>query len=535
LLFGNYQRWAISGFASGPLSDTVRARLSFSVDNQDKGFTYNPFLNRQLDDHHIGFVRLGVDADPTSNWNIQVRGFYSRDRFAGPVNSPYDPAVSPLPPAASGFVNYQPGGEFTTVPVESTKTLGGGSVRSKWDFGSISLVSLTGFTRFEYNSLSDGLGTALVSVPTRRDFVSNAWSEELNLSGKEGPVQWLAGAYALDETENSPSTLSLPGGIPDINNAIADRRSYSIFADATYNVTDRLRFFAGARNIWERYNQHLFQSVAGFTSCDQSNTVDGNAVTGRLGAQYDVSPDIMVFGQYSRGYKGGGVSISTCGNVYKPEIVDSVESGVKARFFQRRLTINSSVFHYNTQNSQIEILVGPNAEVLNAPTTIWGWEADAVALPIPRLQFDASVSLLDARYGNFFTTDGSLVPFGSPVIPLVTNLKGTRPNRSPVSTINVGAQYEFDLGFGTLTPRAEAQFVSSYVLRELETPETTQKAYSISNFYLTYQTPDRKYQLQAFVKNAGNTRVLENLIIFGGVIGSFGPPRTYGVQLTANF
>ena len=65
---------------------------------------------------------------------------------------------------------------------------------------------------------------------------------------------------------------------------------------------------------------------------------------------------------------------------YQPDLVWSYELGEKARFFDRRLTLNASVYYEDWHNIQLESYPGDWAIILNGnDAKIYGAELDILA------------------------------------------------------------------------------------------------------------------------------------------------------------
>ena len=64
---------------------------------------------------------------------------------------------------------------------------------------------------------------------------------------------------------------------------------------------------------------------------------------------------------------------------------------------------------------------------------------------------------------------------------------------------------------------------------------TIQNAYGLVNLYTTYETPDGHYQLRLFAKNVNNVTVLSGELGYGGALGEFEMPRTFGAEASVRF
>ncbi len=135
--------------------------------------------------------------------------------------------------------------------------------------------------------------------------------------------------------------------------------------------------------------------------------------TGRFVANWtpklDFTDQTLVYGSYSRGYKGGGANppgvtpipsvIGIGGSspsnalhplTFKPEFVDAFELGTKNTLLDGALTFNGDVFFYKYQNYQISEIVDRTSVNLNFDTHVSGAEVEATWEPAAGLRFNFS-------------------------------------------------------------------------------------------------------------------------------------------------
>ena len=113
----------------------------------------------------------------------------------------------------------------------------------------------------------------------------------------------------------------------------------------------------------------------------------------------------------------------------------------------------------------------------------------------------------------------------------------TRVQNTPDISAQFGLSYEFDLGAsGTLTPEVQTLFSGSYLLSRA-TPQFLQKSYTKTELRLTYRTAAKNLSLQAFVENLENEATIGRVTVAsgGGINGSYGAPRTWGVKAGFKF
>ena len=189
--------------------------------------------------------------------------------------------------------------------------------------------------------------------------------------------------------------------------------SYAAFGQLTYELLAGLKVIAGGRVTHDRVAIDLTQNqrryfvpfgAVGVFDQSYSNT----NFSWRAGLQYNPLQRIMFYATYARGYKGPGFNDSPAAAntslVIRPETSDSFEGGAKTTLFDRKLTLNVSVFHNKLSDYQAQafdttlrtFVVRNAASVKNK-----GIEANAVARPFKALTLNGAVTLLDSKFGSF--------------------------------------------------------------------------------------------------------------------------------------
>jgi iron complex outermembrane receptor protein len=507
------------------------------------GYIKDTVTGQDLWDLQAWGGRLGVDADVTDAWKIQTRVTSRREDSAAPAFDSFDSrfVVAGLPAA---LVDVDPWRIKSPTRYSGERRLTVASVRNTFDLtSSVQHVALSGYTNARFDNLYDTLG-ALIPYPIHALATSNSFSQELNLTGKTGPWDWIGGLYYFTQyytlaSDSDATNLGLP---VSETRQHARQESISAFTDVTYNITDSTHVFGGVRAQHEKVRQRLVISDvapdgSAIVRCppgggDPEQQLEDNAVTGRLGARHDVATDAMVYVQASRGYKAPGFSQSNCNNPFKRETVNALEVGFKSTFWDSRASFDVAAFFNDVQNLQLELAAPTGIPVVNAPRAhVYGAEFAFNITPLRALRVDATLSLLHARYTQAFLGDANLSP-----LLTAQDVDGNRLDNAPDYSGSLGVEYAFGLGrFGSLTPRADLYATSKYNLREVTEPWTVQGGYVSENFFLTYRSTAEHYQVRAWIKNASDQNILGGVLGFGGVLGSYLPPRTFGMDVTAKF
>ncbi len=128
--------------------------------------------------------------------------------------------------------------------------------------------------------------------------------------------------------------------------------------------------------------------------------------TGRIGLDWNVTNDAMVYGFFSRGYKPGGFNTpiapefqGTSAFIYDQEEIDAFEIGAKTMWRDGALMLNASVFVYDYQGLQVTRIKNNASLNENIDADIWGLELEFAWNPefAPNLSFDGAYSHLDTE------------------------------------------------------------------------------------------------------------------------------------------
>lgn len=411
---------------------------------------------------------------------------------------------------------------------------------------------------------------------------NEGWSQEINVSGLafDGRLDWIVGAFYYESDIHSQFFYRLPalqrtfealfglfaGGDPLPPGSLAgfgvhpdgstdtvpffdflllqDLQSTAVFGQGAYQFTDRLSGTAGLR--WTRDKKQVTQFISNNLGGDVCLGLelddDWTEVTGRLGLDYRVSNDMMVYGNLSRGFKAGGFNLAACDNPYDPETILAYELGVKSQWLDNRLQVNAAAFYYDYQDLQARLFVNNAAFVRNASdVTSYGAEVEFAWLASDRLRLEGNVSWLRARFDEFTTTNPMSPQVGFDCDP-VTGLdcqqsaKGNSVVRAPDWKVNLAAIYELDLArAGFLALRAEYAFTDDIYHNVFNDDFARQSSYALGNLRATW-SPSRHSGLsvQAFVENVTNkdyVMVHAPVSTIGGTFSLFAPPRTWGLVL----
>lgn len=289
--------------------------------------------------------------------------------------------------------------------------------------GEHTLTSITALRK--YHSRQDG--SDVDSVPVNRLNVNESptairnVSQELRLTSPTGKfVDYVLGLYYFDSDLTGSNTqrgqiqadFGVPYFIGQVQSTTASTKSYAAFANATVNVTSSLRLLLGAR-----YGSEHVKALTTGRLADQAvapilsiatirGDVKDNYFAYRLGAQYDLTADVMAYATYTKGYKGPSVNdqtgTGTAPVIVRPEIPHAAEIGLKANLLDRRLTASIAAFDNRIDDFQAQFYL-PTASAFvfgNAPKlTTKGVSVNLIGRPMRGLTVNVGGLYNDAKYG----------------------------------------------------------------------------------------------------------------------------------------
>ena len=254
------------------------------------------------------------------------------------------------------------------------------------------------------------------------------------------------------------------------SNSLVDIENYAVFGQATYDFTDRIGLTVGMRWTHDAidYTHNRAPGVnrtngaaatgAGISGSPAGGTVasGGNGTALSTGSSSNsnfsgkavltVKPtdDVMVYGSYTRGYKGPAFNVFF--NHTAPvnavpideETSDSFEAGIKSQFADNRIQLNASAFQVTYDGFQANNFVLLNGAVVTNLTNAGqvrstGFELDALANPVDGLDLFGSVAYADAKVRRFNP---------NPLTNAPDARNGTKLPLAPTWSWNIGASYE---------------------------------------------------------------------------------------------
>ena len=177
------------------------------------------------------------------------------------------------------------------------------------------MVSISAYRQSDLDYEQDGDTSPIDGIYLIADEEVRTFSQELQLkSNSSGALQWSSGLFYMhDESGYTPFNLrGLDlGSIIDIWSRI-DTDSYSVYADATYDISESTELTGGIRWTVDERSVWGFNGIStpdGVPLLDTPEFTDSDSFsrpTWRLILNQSIGPDSILYGSYSRGFKSGG-------------------------------------------------------------------------------------------------------------------------------------------------------------------------------------------------------------------------------------
>jgi iron complex outermembrane receptor protein len=360
------------------------------------------------------------------------------------------------------------------------------------------------------------------------------------LSTGEGPLQWVLGAFYLDEQvpvvlrRDNRNTTNFVQSNSDIITK-ANNKSESVFGQVNYFITPEFEVLVGGRYSWDEqiYIRYAVPG-AGFT-LPFTSTAKSNQLTGKLGINYHMDDATLLYVTASKGYKAGGVNLTPNTPDFEPERNTVYELGFKTEILDRHLRINGDVFYSDYKDIQLSSLVGGLPTTQNALAGRGkGGELELTGV-FGALSGNVGIGYLDASFNNSACISDTNAPGTDAGCP--TNLRFVPKGRdlpfSPEWTVNAGLQYTMTFDGVDVTPRVQWSHLSRQFATPFPSVNTTVPGRDIFDARVTFDVGEA-YKIEAFVNNFTDktyiaTQIQNSSSADGGII--YGAPRTVGLRL----
>ncbi len=350
-----YGGYTATGYVSGPLSDSVSARLAFRVDDLD-GYTDNLFTGDEDGDREINAARLGLNWDISDTSSLYLKLEAGESNTVGRNNQL-------VTPGAMSSVTADPRAEYRSDDRRSVSTgvekedyydyeWTSASLHFDTEVGGHSLMAVLGYWEYENEWFLDVDGhpeailntglfdeydqtTAELRILSPADqtieYIAGVWYQDSELTTRQYspfyPLFWQAvtGIPIPVGVNIPPLALAFQQGSGMDRNFSRDSEAYSVYGQITWNISDNFRAILDLRYTDEEQDgvgnaypllfgsgtfspTRVAQSTAGHnTEYLFFQTRDDDSFDPSIRFQWDINDDWMAYLSYAEGSKSGGM------------------------------------------------------------------------------------------------------------------------------------------------------------------------------------------------------------------------------------
>jgi len=566
--YGSYNQADLIVTASTPVSDSLKVGVSGA--RLSRGGFGDNLVQEGVENYNkdVWGARGTIEFDNAPLF-IRVSGDYVKDNSDPRQGHRLLPGAFSGAPVLDDVYDTRAGLDVVDQEVEA---YGGGLTIAYELNDTMTVKSITGY-RKDHSTTPidfDSLPQADLDVPAI--YRNKQFSQELQFLYEGDRLSGVLGAYYLDASAFTAFDVALftTGAIPSVNlpglNAQTlgdvDTKTWSIFGDFTYDLTDQFSLSLGGRYTWDKRTSRILRTtfVGGYSdlfpptdavpiavTSDFNGSATFKEFTPRASLSFKPNANHTFYATYSKGFKGGGFDprgqtsqapdLDGDGDIdyadqyeflsFAPETVDSYEIGWKASLLDDSLFISLAAFKGDYTDVQIpgsvgvdsngdgisDSFVGITSNAGDADVNGVEFEGRAVvgrnfAGPGSRLTFNWALGVLDAKYNTFIDALGNDVADQRVF------------QNTPDVTVNTG----FDLGIPVASGIVD--FLGSVSLRsdasQFELPgPLDQDGYALVDASIVYTDDSDRWSIGIHGKNLFDQRYIVSGYDFvtGSVLG----------------
>ncbi|MEM1018901.1 MAG: TonB-dependent receptor [Pseudomonadota bacterium] len=578
LTVGEFNQVRGEGALNVPLGDIGAFRVAVLANSND-GWIRNAVGADQVLDETLA-LRTKLLLTPNDRLTIKLQGEYQEN--------PENPAGGGFP--VGGFVGEDTLGQFRQPfpgPTDTGYIDADGSVftgefdfdgrfmRKDWtvfadiqyEIGNFTFTSITAYSDFENDYEEDNDLTPFDLTIFRQSAEQETFTQEVRVNADYDQLRVTGGFFYLDingdyfqnfqinnlgnfnQILGAPAfLLTVPVGLNQSANYSLNTSSWSIFAQAEYDLTEQLTVTGGIRYTRDSKDYMYLNSceslIAEAPACPPAfppDTLAGaglivdefseGGVSARLQLDYKVNEDWLIYASYNRGYKAFSYNAGFAGAApvdgvrFDGETINAYEAGSKLDFLDGNARLNVAAYYYDYNDYQAFDQRGTSFILFNTDARIYGLDVELSANP------GYGIDL--ALGGTYNNTKVSDVPINGQVFDLDAP-------QAPEFTFNFVAGKSIDIDAGTVRLGFDGAFVGEYFSQLNNAPVTRAGDHWVVNGRLSFAAESGRWSAAVFSRNLFNAERLQYAfdITFPGnglVEQVYSPPRWIGGSVRINF
>ena len=527
--YGNYEQQRYQASYSAPIiKDKLFAGVTAQFD-QREGVYQNTVTNDDFDRPQSISGGLNVRYIANDKLDFTFNGRFERNEDFGSYAWVRSDSLLFAEP-------YKVGRDRRNIELRNNHSA---SVKVNYEADNFDIQSITAYQSYErgFPELLDVDFSPANARAAQNDFDINTFTQELRFSSKQNsssPFNWTLGSFAFiapnGTRDNATITFTDEGESRAENENRFDNKGIAFYGQGSYTFDDKWDATIGLR--YDVENQRLLQELRTVDSDGSVNVTQPfknfestfEAFTPKLILNYKPTENTIVYAQYARGFRTGGLNSSAPTEEqvpFNPEYSNNYEIGVKNTFFDNRLKFNVTAFILQQRDQQITVIEDTFFLTRNTGNVDnYGAEIELEALPVKGLQLIWNVSVSDAEYKDLLIADRAT---GENI-----DLSGNKPLFNPPFVSFTAIQYtkEFNSDFSAFI-RGEHRYIGEHFFNFDN--EIRQSPYNLYNARIGGRY--KNFELAFWARNLTERKYRT----WGTGVFLLGSPRFYGTTLSYDF
>jgi iron complex outermembrane receptor protein len=431
--YGSYDQADLIVSASTPIGNNLKigasgARLSRG------GFGDNLTLGTENYNKDVWAARGTIEFE-SGGFSARLSGDYVKDNSEARQGHRFIPGLRSGAPVLDDVYDTRAGLDIVDQEVEAY----GGALTMALELSdTVTIKSITGYREDASTTPIDFDSLPAVDVDVPAIYENDQLSQEFQLLYESDNLSGVLGFYYLDASAFTAFDVALfttLNGLTAQTLGDVETKTWSVFGDFTYDLTDTLSVSVGGRYTNDKRTSQVLRTtfLGGFSNLfggtgapiAVTSNFNGSATfkdfNPRASISWQPNADHNVYFTYSQGFKGGGFDprgqTTACRNPrggactadevydfmsFDPETVDSFELGWKASLLDNRVNISLAGFIAQYTDVQIPGSVGFDANGDGINETFIGITSNAGEADVNGIEFEGN-----ALVGKDFAGDGS--------------------------------------------------------------------------------------------------------------------------------
>ena len=455
--YGSYDQADLIVSASTPIGNNLKigasgARLSRG------GFGDNLTLGTENYNKDVWAARGTIEFE-SGGFAARLSGDYVKDNSEARQGHRFIPGLRSGAPVLDDVFDTRAGLDIVDQEVEAY----GGALTMALELSdTVTIKSITGYREDASTTPIDFDSLPAVDVDVPAIYENDQLSQEFQLLYESDNLSGVLGFYYLDASAFTAFDVALfttLNGLTAQTLGDVETKTWSVFGDFTYDLTDTLSVSVGGRYTNDKRTSQVLRTtfLGGFSNLfggtgapiAVTSNFNGSATfkdfNPRASISWQPNADHNVYFTYSQGFKGGGFDprgqTTACRNPrggactadevydfmsFDPETVDSFELGWKASLLDNRVNISLAGFIAQYTDVQIPGSVGFDANGDGINETFIGITSNAGEADVNGIEFEGnalvgkdfagdrsrfsinwSLGVLDAKYNTFIDAFGN--------------------------------------------------------------------------------------------------------------------------------